>query len=308
MGWSSANNAVLFNGCQKLDGVTVRLSVSQELVTYQDLGFSLQLNAYPPPGLQNQGQSLTQQQVGSLDLTWFQYIIYVENGQAWWEIQYWANNAHGYAPNQPWPPGYTPNPPNTTPWLPALPNDYFLTAFGSVPSSRLQARSELSIALTTDSNSNVVGAFFNATDPAGQSSSGSFSFPQGAQFPINAFEVDLVGPGNFSTADFISGAGTLTYSVSAGALSVQSGGPGTSCGESGVGTGEGSNVVYGAIAPTAATELTQPFSIVWQGTAAAAGSALDGYWGSDNSQHVNYIAADGPGGTHMVHELYTTAP
>jgi hypothetical protein len=36
-----------------------------------------------------------------------------------------------------------------------------------------------------------------------------------------------------------------------------------------------------------------------RGTLAAAGSALDGYWGSDNSQHVNFIDADG-----HVHELY----
>jgi hypothetical protein len=35
------------------------------------------------------------------------------------------------------------------------------------------------------------------------------------------------------------------------------------------------------------------------GVAAAPGSALDGYWGSDNSQHVNFIGTDG-----HVHELY----
>jgi hypothetical protein len=35
------------------------------------------------------------------------------------------------------------------------------------------------------------------------------------------------------------------------------------------------------------------------GVPAVAGSALDGYWGSDSSQHVNYISADG-----HVHELY----
>ncbi len=36
-----------------------------------------------------------------------------------------------------------------------------------------------------------------------------------------------------------------------------------------------------------------------RGTPAAAGSKLDGYWGSDNSQHVNFVAADG-----HIHELY----
>jgi hypothetical protein len=33
--------------------------------------------------------------------------------------------------------------------------------------------------------------------------------------------------------------------------------------------------------------------------APAAGSALDGYWGSDGSQHVNFVGSDGD-----VHELY----
>jgi Peptidase A4 family len=35
------------------------------------------------------------------------------------------------------------------------------------------------------------------------------------------------------------------------------------------------------------------------GVPAAPGSALDGYWGTDNSQHVNYISTDG-----HIHELY----
>ena len=36
-----------------------------------------------------------------------------------------------------------------------------------------------------------------------------------------------------------------------------------------------------------------------KGALPAPGSALDGYWGSDNSQHVNFISTDG-----HVHELY----
>ena len=35
------------------------------------------------------------------------------------------------------------------------------------------------------------------------------------------------------------------------------------------------------------------------GVAPAVGSALDGYWGSDGSQHVNFVGAD-----NHVHELY----
>jgi hypothetical protein len=40
-------------------------------------------------------------------------------------------------------------------------------------------------------------------------------------------------------------------------------------------------------------------SVFARGTPAVSGSALDGYWGSDNSQHVNFVAADG-----HIHELY----
>ena len=281
---SSANNSILINGCAALQNLSVSLFLSQDLVTYQDAGFSLQLNSYPPPGQLSQGQTLN----------WFQYIIYVLNGQLSYEIQYWSIGA----PSS-WPAGYTPVP-NTTPWLPVFPTDYFLTQFGSAPSSRIPRGSTLAIKLTTDASGNVVNALFSVTTPTNQVSSVNFPFPQGTQYPISAFEVNLVGPGGFSTATFISGAGQLTYVVSPGTMSVQSGGPGAACGEVAAATGEGSNIVYGAVSPSSGSTVTQTLSFVWQGTAAASGSGLDGYWGSgDNSQHVNFISVDG-----HVHELY----
>ena len=117
---SSANNSLLINNCANLQNLSASLFVSQDLVTYQDTGFSLQLNSYPPPGQLSQGQTLN----------WFQYIIYVQSGQLYYEIQYWSVGA----PSS-WPPGYTPIP-NTTPWLPVFPNDVFPHAvwFGTVQS------------------------------------------------------------------------------------------------------------------------------------------------------------------------------
>ena len=280
---SSANNSLLINGCANLQNLSVSLFVWQDLVTYQDVGFSLQLNCYPPAGQLSQGQNLN----------WLQYIIYVENGQLYYEIQYWSIGA----PSS-WPPGYTPVP-NTTPWLPVFPNDYFLTQFGSAPSNRIPRGSTLTIKLTTDSNGNVVNAYFQVTSPQGQVSSANFPFPPGTQYPICAFEVNVVGPGNFSNSTFISGAGYLAYTVSSGSMSVQDGGPGAACGEVSVGTGEGSNIVYGPVTLSPGSTVGQTLSFMWQGTAAASGSALDGYWGSDSSQHVNYISIDG-----HVHELY----
>ncbi len=280
---SSGNNNILNNNCQNLRNLTVSLAVSQDLVTYQDVGFSFQLNAYPPPGEHSQGQTLT----------WFQYIIYVQNGSLYYEIQYWANNA----PTS-WPNGYTPIP-NTTPWLPVLENDFQLISFGSAPSNRISRDSSLTIALSTDSIGNVISSLFKVTDANNNVSESTFQFPQPAQYPIVAFEVNLVGPGNFSSSTFISGAGIITYSVSPGSLSVQSGGPGAACGEWSGGTGEGSNAVYGAVTPPSGSTVDQSLSYYWQGTSAASGSALDGYWGSDSSQHVNFISVDG-----HVHELY----
>ena len=281
---SSANNSVLINNCANLQNLSVSLFVSQDLVTYQDVGFSLQLNSYPPPGKLSQGQTLN----------WLQYIIYVQNGKLWYEIQYWSIGAPSA-----WPTGYVPNPPNSTPWLPVFSNDYFLTQFGTAPSNRIQRGSTLAINLTTDTSGNVVNALFSVTDAANQVQSANFPFPQGTQYPISAFEVNVVGPGNFSNATFISGAGLLTYVVSPGNMTVQSGGPGAACGEISAGTGEGSNITYGAVTPSSGANVTQTLSFLWQGTAAASGSALDGYWGSDSSQHVNFVSIDG-----HVHELY----
>jgi hypothetical protein len=281
---SGANNSMLINNCVPLQNVGVKLAVAQDLVTYQDVGFSLQLNCYPPAGQLSQGQTLN----------WLQYIIYVQSGTLYYEIQYWALNG----PSK-WPPGYTPNP-NTTPWLPVFPNDYFLTPFGSAANNRIPRGSTLTIQLTTDQSGNVTNAQFTVAYPGSAPATVGFPFPQGTQYPIDAFEVNLVGPGNFSNATFISGAGTFTYNTYPGTLTIQSGGPGSKCNEVSNGTGENSNIIYGAITPSGGgPTLTQSVSFIWQGTAAASGSDLDGYWGSDSSQHVNYVSIDG-----HVHELF----
>jgi hypothetical protein len=282
---SGANNSMLINNCANLANVGVSLAVSQDLVTYQDVGFSLQLNCYPPAGQLSQGQTLN----------WFQYIIYVYKNTLFYEIQYWASGAPSA-----WPTGYTPNPPNTAPWLPVFPNDYFLTPFGSASNNRIPRGSTLTIQLTTDRGGNVTNAQFTVAYPTGTATAG-FPFPQGTQYPIDAFEVNLVGPGSFLTSTFISGAGTLTYNTFPGQMTIQaSGGPGTNCNEISIGTGEGSNIVYGAITPASGgPTLSQSVSFIWQGTAAASGSALDGYWLNDNTQHVNFISIDG-----HIHELF----
>jgi hypothetical protein len=235
MSYQSNNNTILIDNCDPLQNLTVLLKVVEDLATVNGGGFSLQLNAYPPPGMQNQGQSLTQQQVGSLALTWFQYLIIVQNGNLSYQIQYWANNAQKYSPSQLWPPGYTPNPPNTTPWLPVLPGDPIYGQFGSASGNTIPRDSEMQITLTTGEGG-VTSADFSVTDPNGNMSHDSFDFTRqiNAVWPISAFEVNLVGPPG-GTATFTTGLtssrGIFYYSVSPGTLSVQSGGPGAACGE-----------------------------------------------------------------------------
>ena len=249
MGLFSNNNVMLFDKCSNLHNVTVKLAVTEDLVVFRDSGFSLQLNAYPPKGQLSQGQTLT----------WLQYIIYVQNGSLLYEIQYWASNP------VPWAPGYAPNPPNTTPFLPVLPNDDTLTPFGSTPSSRIARGSQMKIALATDPAGNVTSALFAVTDPSGKTASATFPFPNGAQYPICAFQVNLVGPGSLADATFVSGAGTFAYSVSSGSLADQGGVPGAACGESTEFTGELSNAVYGPITPPSGSSVNQSLSVVSQG-------------------------------------------
>jgi hypothetical protein len=243
MSYQSNNNAVLYNNCQYLQNLTVILKVTETISTVEGAGFSLQLDAYPPPGQYSQGQPLII----------FQYIIYIQNNNLSYEVQYWSSGST-------WPPGYSPVP-GTSPWLPAWPNDYFLTQFGSAPGNQIPRDSELQISLTTDSNNNVTGAVFSYTDPNLNVSSKTFTLPQGALYPIVAFEVDLVGPGNSSNCTFVSGLtssrGIFYYSVSPGTLSVQSGGPGAACGEWGGGTAETSNAVYSDVTPSSGSTVTQ---------------------------------------------------
>lgn len=67
------------------------------------------------------------------------------------------------------------------------------------------------------------------------------------QFPIVAFEVNVVGPDNSSNSAFSSGAGTITYE-SSGQLCVEGGLP-KSCSGNRTFTAETSNANYAIIGP-----------------------------------------------------------
>ena|SRR5713101_841567 len=277
-----SNNVVLIDNCKSLSNLTVQLQVTEDLVTVDDIGFSLQLNSYPQIGAitpnSTPDTTFPGQVVGQL--FWFQYIVIVAGNQVSFEIQYWANaksyqtgGPGGNPPEIRWPPGYTPDPPGTSPWLPVFPNAAIEgKVVGSRSSNMVPAGSVITIQLATDSSANVTGATFYITDPNGKVQSASTQPWQHyagktepsnyALFPIYGFQADLVSaPGLKCT--FTTGAGTLTYSVSPGVLSVQSG---NTCGGAQPGTAENSNVVYQeGVWPASGPTVRQSFAVPPQG-------------------------------------------
>jgi hypothetical protein len=245
---SGNNNVVLVSQCKNLQGLTVTFKVTEDLVTVGNTGFGLQLNCFPQAGQVFQNQTLN----------WFQYAIIIgnpSNQKVGWLVEYW--NTIGPAN---WPTGYTPNPAHTTPQLPVIPNDTGDTSFADAPSNQILAGSILQVQLSTDSNGNVTKATFNYTDPSGHLSTASYTFANNAAFPIYGVQAVLVGPIGGAPTSFSSGAGTLTYTVSSGALGIE--GSTTCGGYSEPGTAEDSNSIYGDVTPATGATVTQTIDTV----------------------------------------------
>jgi hypothetical protein len=244
MGYSSNNNAVLIDGCDNLQNLSVLLEVTEDIATTDGNGWSFQLNCFPPAGEYCQ----------TSQLNWFQYVVYVLPGQLVYQVQYWSNGTST------WPSGYTPQP-HTTPWLPCWANDYSnpYTPFANINDDTLPRQSKLQIALGTNDSGGVTSVTFTYTDPDGNDHPAVFNPP--AVHPIIACTLNLVGPGNLANANFTQGLtssrGILYYSVSSGQLSVQNGGIGAACGEAGPPTGETSNMPYSDISGAPASTVTQ---------------------------------------------------
>ncbi|RDS86293.1 hypothetical protein [Dyella psychrodurans] len=251
MPYASNNNAVLIDGCENLQNLSVLLEVTEDIATTNGGGWSLQLNCFPPPGEYCQ----------TSQLNWFQYVIYVEGGNLIYQIQYWSNGTST------WPSGYTPES-QTTPWLPCWANDFSnpFTTFASISGDTVPRQSKLQIALTTNDAGGVTSVTFTYTDPNGNDHPAVYKLP--VVHPIVACTLNLVGPGGLANANFTQGLtnsrAIIYYSVSSGQLAVQNGGIGAACGEAGPPTGETSNMTYsdinGAPASTVTQILQQPIS------------------------------------------------
>jgi hypothetical protein len=252
MPYASSNNAVLINSCNNLQNPSVLLEITEDIATTTGGGWSMQFNSFPPPG----------QYCQTSQLNWLQYIVIVQGGVLSYYIQYWALGTST------WSPGYT-GQPGTSPWLPCWAHDYGTAPnFANITADTLPRKSTLQIQLNTNGSGGVVSVTFTYTDPDGNAHPATWPAP--AVHPIVGFELNFVGaPGGNATftQGLTNSRGIIYYSVSSGQLSVQSGGPGSACGEyGGAVTGEQSNMTYsdinGAPASTVTQILQQPVSCV----------------------------------------------
>jgi hypothetical protein len=242
MPYASNNNAVLIDGCNNLQNLSVLLEVTEDIATTGGTGWSLQLNCYVPPGHYCQ----------TSQVNFLQFIVIVQGGSLAYYIQYWANGSST------WPSGYSPLP-GTTPWLPCWAHDFgSAPIFASISGDTLARQSLLKIDLATNDGGGVTTVTFTYTDPDVNEHTAVWQAL--AVHPICAFELNFVGPPG-GTANFTQGLtssrGIIFYTVSPGQLSVQNGGGGSACGETNAITGETSNMTYSDIAGAPSGTVTQ---------------------------------------------------
>jgi hypothetical protein len=237
-------NYILFNNCSSIPGLTVTFTASEDInaaaCPYNNGsstpvagsctangGFSMQLNASPPPNSQ---------------FSFMQYVLEVSGDTVGFQIQYWCtiNSCTNNACCHPGSPCSCANP---------VFNPYPIAAtILNLSSTTLKQDSVLEIKLNTNPNGNVTSVTFIATSPdTPNNPPQTVQIPAAFQAPISAFDVVFVGPNNSQISDFSSGAGSLQYSVSNGKLCVQ--GAGTCNGQS-LGTAENSNATYSTLAPS----------------------------------------------------------
>jgi Stigma-specific protein, Stig1 len=214
----SDKNVLLFNGCKNIEDLTVSLRVTEHLVATE--GFSLQLNAYSPPG-------------SSTD--WLQYIFQITGNEIAGVVQYWDTSAACCHPHS-----------DVCDCVGPVVNTR--SSIRSLSSNAIPAGFELKVFLNTDDNERVTSATFTVIDDHGHTDSQTIDIDSGDLHRIRAFEVNAVGLGNSSNAHFSSGAGTITYEVLTGELCVEGGLP-ERCTNMTGGTAETSNAKYGPMGP-----------------------------------------------------------
>lgn len=214
---SSNYNYILSNNCQPLQGVSVTVSITQDIMTTN--GFSLQLNA---DGMLTSG------------IAWQQYVLSVDgNGNVFASVDNW--NKQGQIFNQ---------------WthLFNMPQ----TGDGGI---YVPVGDEFSISLSSDSDNNITGASYTVVDSDGnvlgnynlvldslnQYDGGAYASADIG--PIGDFALQVVGFANGQNTLFLSGAGDIIYHSSSPLTVATSA---ASCVYH-YWTGESSNSLYGSL-------------------------------------------------------------
>lgn len=215
----SGDNYTFSNSCTPLQGVSVTIAITQNVVTTN--GFGFQLNA----------DGMLSSNVG-----WQQYVMAVDpSGNLYATVDNWDSNNNQIF-NQ-W--NYLFKMPQTGDGIPYVPAGY-----------------EFSFSLLSDSNSNIIGCSYAVIDGNGdvvgnyilwlnslnQYDGGAYSSKDIG--PIGDVTLDVVGFDNSQNTTFTSGGGNIIYHAS-GALSVTNG-PNKSCVYH-FWTAESSNSLYGTL-------------------------------------------------------------
>ena len=229
--------------CKYIQGLKVKFQVGTEdmvaVVTPYDNkvagspipngGFDIQLNANPPFGYRTTGM---------------QYIFEIRDNVIRYQVQYYADGSCVYGCASPRIEG----------------------VYVKLDSNTIPAGYVFEIDLTNDKNTGgVTGGTFTVTDNQGNPTTPqAFKVDPGYQYPISAFQVNIVGPNDSSCSEFSSGGGilgTLTYTTDpVERLCVKGGSVGV-CGSTKGFTCELSNATYGPIGPPCCnTELSQSVS------------------------------------------------
>ena len=199
-------------------------------------GFSMQLNAYGPP---------------SSPCVFWQFWLTVVNKNIASGMEIWPY----YGAPGPWvgPQG--------------CPQGFCTILPHQLPSNTIPAGYILGICIEFDANANIISVTYSVTDNANNTYTQSHLMSDVARgvppsynldnlaFPINSFEVDIVGRPDGNFAEFVSGSGVIRYRVSQGQLTCTPGGglPPNPCTplypRSGV-VSETSNVSYRPVCPS----------------------------------------------------------
>lgn len=227
-GLGSNSNYIFSADCNDIDGVKIKIHVTQDIVCQSasgpTTGFGFQLNAYCPRG----GKCAYQQ-----------YVIAVFENKIVGAVDNWPVRGSN------------------------LVNDFFDLA--DTRNNTIPAGYEIEMSLGYDSYHNICSAEYKITDNHGHVRADvtkTIAKVPGANgsdlAPLSAFELDLVGPVNGEKAVCSSGAGTISY-YSNSALTVLDSEP--SCTETACVTAETTDSVYDQLDQGPSKSYTQSFTI-----------------------------------------------